>query len=135
MDYDKLLEKGIKELPSISQEKDRFEIPKVKGHIEGNKTILINFTQIASTLRRDPDHLLKFLLRELATPGNLDEKRLVLGRKISSSQINEKIESYAKIFVLCKECGKPDTQIMKEGKANILRCTACGARHIIKTKI
>jgi len=135
MDYDKLLEKGIKELPSVSQEKERFEVPKVKGHIEGNKTIIINFMQIASTLRREPDHLLKFLLRELATPGNLDEKRLVLGRKISSSQINEKIEAYTKKFVLCKECGKPDTQIMKEGRSNILRCTACGARHSIKTKI
>ena len=135
MDYEKLLEKGLKELPEDIQKSERFEIPKVKGHIEGNKTIVTNFTQIASVLRRDVDHLLKFLLRELATPGNLEEKRLVLGRKISASQINEKVELYTRTFVLCSECGKPDTQILKEGKLNVLRCTACGARQNIKTKI
>ncbi|MAF51077.1 MAG: translation initiation factor IF-2 subunit beta [Nanoarchaeota archaeon] len=135
MDYEELLDKGLKELPEDASKGERFEIPKVKGHIEGNKTIIVNFVQIANDLRREVEHLLKFLLRELAAPGNLDDKRLILGRKISAGQINEKIELYAKTFVLCKECGKPDTQIVKEGKINMLRCTACGARHNIKTKI
>ena len=135
MDYEELLDKGIKELPEEVTSGERFEMPKAKGHIEGNKTIIVNFAQIADNLRRDSEHLLKFLLRELAAPGNLDDKRLILGRKISAGQINEKIELYAKTFVLCKECGKPDTQMYKEGKMNMLKCTACGARHIIKTKI
>ena len=38
-DYKELLEKGRKELPeSLKVTAGRFEIPKVKGHIEGNKT-------------------------------------------------------------------------------------------------
>ena len=135
MDYEKLLEKGIKELPKDSLKKERFELPKAEGHVEGNKTIIANFVQIANTLRRDPDHLLKFLLRELASPGQIKDKRLILGRKISSNQINEKVELYAKTFVICKDCGKPDTQIYKEGKINVIRCSACGARHSVKTKI
>jgi translation initiation factor 2 subunit 2 len=135
MDYEELLDKGIMELPEKSLKKDRFEIPKVKGHLEGNKTIISNFVYIADILRRNPEHLLKYLLRELATPGNLKDKRLILGRKISASQINDKIEAYTKNFVICSECGKPDTQMYKEGKVNILRCAACGARHAIKTKI
>lgn len=135
MNYKKLLEKGLKELPEKNKKTSRFEIPKVKGHIEGNKTIVTNFNQIASALRREPEHLLKFLLRELATPGNIKENRLIFGRKINASQINEKIELYAKTFVLCKECGKPDTQLVKEDKTNLLRCSACGARHPIKSKL
>jgi translation initiation factor 2 subunit 2 len=135
MDYEKLLDKGLKELPEESGKNERFEIPKVKGHIQGNKTIIVNFLQLADIFRRDSGHFLKFLLRELAAPGSLKDKRLILGRKISASLINDKIELYAKNFVLCKECRKPDTQILKEGKINILRCTACGARHSIRTKI
>lgn len=127
--YEKMLEHGIKNLPKISIKKERFEMPKVQGHIEGNKTIINNFLQIADQLRRKPEHLLKFLQRELATPGILKEGRLILGRKIGSAQINEKIEKYAKIFVICSECGKPDTQLIKEGQIQMVKCTVCGARH------
>ncbi len=127
--YEKMLEHGMKNLPNISVNKERFEMPKVQGHIEGNKTIINNFLQIADQLRRNPEHLLKFLQRELATPGIVKEGRLILGRKIGSVQINEKIERYAKIFVLCRECGKPDTQLIKEDEVQMIKCTVCGARH------
>lgn len=135
MDYDKLLERAKKNLPEKSNFKERFEIPKVKGHIEGNKTIITNFQQIASTLRRDEKHMLKYLLRELAAPGNIDGQRLIIGRKINSAIINEKIEKYANEFVICQECGKPDTQTIKEGQVLMLKCTACGAKHPIKSKV
>jgi translation initiation factor 2 subunit 2 len=135
MEYEKLLERAEKNLPEKAIVKERFEMPKVKGHIEGNKTIITNFNQIASILRRDTKHILKYLLRELATPGTIDGQRLTLGRKIFSSLINEKLQKYAHIFVICKDCKKPDTQIMKEGKVLVLKCTACGAKHPIKSKI
>ena len=131
-DYEKMLEQGLKSLPESNSNGERFEMPKVKGHIEGNKTILTNFSQIASILHRESDHILKFLLKELATPGVFREKRLVLGRKISSKQINEKIEKYARIYVLCKDCQKPDTQLLREDKILMLKCTACGAKHPVR---
>ena len=134
-DYKKLLKQGIEKLPEKLTKKERFEIPKVVGHIEGNKTIITNFNQIISILHRDIQHLLKFLLRELATPGTLEKNRLILGRKISSSKINEKIALYAKTFVLCPECKKPDTQLIKENKILQIKCTACGAKHTIRAKI
>ena len=109
--YEEMLNLGLEKLPESTKKKERFEIPKAKGHVEGNKTIITNFFQIASAFQREPDHLLKFLLKELATPGSLHESRLILGRKITSSQINEKIERYAKVYVLCYECGKPDTKV------------------------
>ncbi|MBI2106179.1 translation initiation factor IF-2 subunit beta [Candidatus Woesearchaeota archaeon] len=127
--YERMLEEGIKNVPKSVLNKERFEMPQAKGHVEGNKTIINNFMQIADQFRRKPEHLLKFIQRELATPGILKEGRLILGRKISSSQINEKIERYAKIYVLCRECGKPDTQLLKEDNVAIIKCTACGAKH------
>ena len=133
--YQTLLKQGKKQLPEVKETKERFEIPKVKGHIEGNKTIIVNFTQIANTLRREPNQLLKYLQRELATPATLDKQRLILGRKLSASNINQKIEQYAKDFVICQECKKPDTKLDKESKVLMIKCMACGAKHSVKAKI
>jgi len=134
-DYKELLEKGRKELPESAKTTERFEVPKAKGHLEGNKTIVSNFSQIADTFNREQDHLLKFLQRELATPAVIEGQRLVLGRKLSATQINSKIQLYAETFVLCPDCKKPDTKLIKEDRILFLKCTACGSKHPIRAKI
>ena len=129
--YEKLLEEAYENIKPIESKIDRFEIPKVEGHIEGNKTIITNFKQVCSYLRRDCEHMIKFLQRELATPGVMKGDRLVLTRKISSSLINDKIKLYSDTYVVCKECKKPDTEIIKEGEFNFIHCLACGAKKSI----
>src|SRR3989338_2799113 len=136
MEYKEMLENVRKNLPEVVFLKERFEIPKVLGHMQGNRTIISNFLQIASTLRRDVNHFLKYVLKELATPGEIKKSgALILGTKISASRINEKIRQYANEFVLCFECGKPDTKIEKEDNLTYIKCTACGAKNIVKAKI
>jgi len=135
MDYDKYLQRVYDNLPESALEKGRFEIPKVKGHIQGNRTVISNFHQIAQTLNRDVEHLLKFVLKELATPGDLKKTGLILGTKVGAARINEKIKKYAEEFVMCNECGKPDTKLLKEGEFLYLRCQACGSKRIVKAKI
>ena len=133
--YEKLLEEAYNKVKKVETNGDRFEIPKIEGHIEGKKTILTNFSQIASYLRRNPEHFQKFILKELATSGQKEGDRLVLNNKIPSSKINSKIEQYTKEFVVCKECGKPDTELTKENRLAFLHCLACGAKHPIREKI
>src|SRR3989338_11294368 len=128
MDYNSLLERGQKQLPEVVKASERFEMPRVLGHIQGNKTIISNFHQIASTLNRDPEHLLKFILKELATPGELKKTGFIIGTKIPASRINEKIEQYVREFVLCSECKKPDTTLIKEEKITFIKCQVCGAK-------
>jgi len=135
MDYEKMLKKVRKELPKINSKTERFEIPKVIGHIQGNKTIISNFNQIANTLQRKPEHLLKYILKELATPGDLKSTGLLIGRKISSIIINGKIKKYVDVFVTCPECKRPDTELLKERGITFMQCLACGARHPVKTRM
>ncbi len=135
-DYKSLLENVRKELPEHVFQKERFELPKAKGHIQGSRTVISNFLQIADALRREPENMLKFVLRELATPGEIKKSgSVIIGSKVPASRINEKIKQYASSYVFCYECGKPDTKIEKEGNFSFLKCTACGARHVIKSKI
>ena len=135
MDYKEMLASVRELIPKDVMQKERFEVPKVTGHIQGNRTIINNFLQIANTFRREHEHLLKYVLKELAAPGEIKGSgSLIIGTKISASRINEKIQQYANEYVLCYECGKPDTKVEKEGDLSYLKCTACGARHAIKGK-
>ncbi len=129
MNYEEMLDLAVKELPESAKKKSRFEIPKVLGHIQGNKTVVSNFKNIVDVLHRNPNHVLKFLLKELATPGEIKPKGLILGTKVSASMLNAKIRDYADKYVLCKECGKPDTELIEEKGVTYIRCKACGARY------
>ena len=131
--YNEMLNKAFNELPEVVHTKQRFEIPNVLGHIQGNITVISNIMQIAKMLRRNIDHLVKFLLKELATAGKIKNNSLLLASKIPSSRINAKIKQYAEEFVLCPVCGKPDTDLVKEKDITYLRCNACGAKTPVKT--
>jgi translation initiation factor 2 subunit 2 len=133
--YDALLEDAYKNIKPVKTNIERFEIPKIEGHFEGSKTILTNVAQIASYVRRDINHFLKYLLRELATSGKIDGGRVILQTKIPSAKINEKIQSYVEEFVLCRECGKPDTELKKQDAFMFVHCLACGAKHSVRAKI
>jgi translation initiation factor 2 subunit 2 len=132
MEYLDMLKRARENLPESSKNRERFEIPKVRGHLEGNKTIISNFSQICEALLREQRTVWKFVLRELATPGLMEPNRVIFGRKLPSSLINDKIKKFADNFVICPECGKPETSIEKEGTARFLRCQACGAKNPVK---
>jgi len=134
-DYEKLLDEAYNKVKKIEGSGERFEIPKVEGHFQGKKTIITNFSQITAHIRRSPEHFQKFLLKELAAAGQREGDRLVLNKKVPSAKINPKIEQYIHEFVLCKECGKPDTELVKKDRFAFLQCLACGAKHSVRGKI
>lgn len=132
LNYNKLLDIAIEKLPKISSNKERFEIPRVTGRFERNKTIINNFNQIASVFNRPANLLIKYLSKSLAVPIDYDNQRIILKGRILPQRINEKMLEFAKLFVVCEDCGKPDTQIVEENGNYFLRCQACGSKLAIK---
>jgi len=130
--YEKLLEKAYKEVKVVERNSERFEIPKVIGQVSGSFTYITNIVQIADYLRRDVNQLAKFLMKELAVPGKIENGRLCLKGRLNSGSVNEKIEKYAKEFVICPVCGKPDTEIISEKGVKLKHCLACGAKSPVK---
>ncbi len=128
MDYEKNLKKALKNIPEKGKEKKRFEVPRLRGDVQGNRTYVKNFIEVAKKIRRDPKHIAKFLYGELAAPGQIDGKQLILQRKVYNRMLNERFSDYVKRFVLCPECGKPDTRLKKKDRLWVLECEACGAR-------
>ncbi|MDO8508795.1 MAG: translation initiation factor IF-2 subunit beta [Nanoarchaeota archaeon] len=130
--YEELLKKAYQKVKVISKGSERFEIPKVQGQVAGKNTIITNISQIASYLRRPLEQITKFLQKELAAAGKIENDRLILNTKLNSQKVNEKIELYAKEFVICPVCTKPDTEIIAEKGIKFKHCLACGAKSPIK---
>ncbi len=131
--YQQLLKKAFEKIPKKAYTGDRFKLPEVACEIQGNKTLIKNFGEIANVLRRDVSHLSKYLCKELATPCLIQGNTLILQTKASREIIQKKMEDYTKEFVYCKVCGEPDTKIIKEGRIFFLKCEACGAKSPIKS--
>ena len=132
--YEELLDQAYSQVKAPEGNGERFEIPKVEGHFEGKKTIITNLFQICSHIRRNPEHFQKFMIKELAVSGQREGDRVVLNMNVPSLKINQKVEQYVKEFVICKECGKPDTELVKEDRLSFVKCLACGAKHPVTYK-
>ncbi len=129
MSYEELLRRGMKKVPDKIENKERFEMPVIRIQIAGSRTAMTNFSEVASALRRDPRHMMKFMLKELATKGSIDGGRLEVQGKFHEELVNRKLELYVKTYVTCPECGKHDTKLQKDRGFDFIKCEVCGARH------
>jgi len=128
MSYESDLDRAYEDMPEIEGSGDRFEVPEPEVRTEGKSTLLTNFQEIVDTLNRDEDHLMKYLLREIGTAGHIDEsERAQFKGDFSPSEFERVLDAYVGEYVLCSECGRPDTRLKKEDRTLMLRCDACGA--------
>jgi len=130
--YEKMLEEAKKKLPDVSKEGTRLEVPVASMQIIGRQTVIKNFSAIVKAIRRDEKLLSKYLFKELAVPGMARQNELVLFGKIKDEIIQKRIDEFVKDFVICHECGKPDTTIEKSKKSEFIKCEACGAKRAMK---
>ena len=130
--YEKMVDQLYKELPEKAKTHERFKVPQVESFIEGKKTMVKGFGALLKELRRPEKDFLKFLTKETAVPAVAEKDRIIISGKFSNAQVNKIVENYFKIFVICPECGKPDTKVEDRGHIKMMRCEACGALNPIK---
>ena len=127
LDYNELLKKVQSITSTKSVEEDRFKMPKADIFYEGNTTVLRNFDKITDALNREANHLLKFFLGSIGTAGEMSGGRIIFQGKIPARTIQDKLVEYVNTYVLCSECNRPDTHLVKKGRTILIRCDACGA--------
>ncbi|KYK22857.1 hypothetical protein AYK24_01745 [Thermoplasmatales archaeon SG8-52-4] len=133
-DYQNLLKRVIDSTPKKEFAEDRFKLPKAEIFYEGNTTVIKNFDKISDIVNRPSDLILKFLLGALGTAGELDGSRIVFQGKIPAKTIQDKLREYIDSFVICSECNRPDTHLVKQGRTMLIRCDACGAFRSVKSR-
>ena len=131
-DYKKLLGRLRESLPETVTAQSRFKIPEPEVLYEGKTTVFRNFGDIVDAINREAAHLMAFLLREVGTAGNQEGRRAVFKGRVPVKQLEDRINNYVEMFVLCSECQRPDTKLVKDGRTLILECEACGAHRPVR---
>ncbi len=135
MDYEASLDRAMDEVPDIGGDEERLQIPDATAQKDGAFTRFTNLGDIADTLNRQTDHLHRFVQRELGTSGKLGDGRGRYNGTFSGTEFDAAISAYVEEYVLCSECGLPDTRLVREDRTPMLRCDACGAfRPVTKRK-
>ena len=130
--YDELLKRACTQMPEVSLKRERLELPRLFITTVGMRTIISNFKDVAGVLDRDPQHILKFLTREMATAATFNDTRAIFQGKFQRDSFERLLQRYMESFVICPVCKRPDTKIVKEKRLAFLVCNACGARSSIK---
>jgi translation initiation factor 2 subunit 2 len=132
-EYERLLDNLYEKLPKKQEYSERFEIPKLESFVEGNRTIVKNFKAVCDRLRRDPVLVMKYFVKKLAVPSEIQGERLLLQRKLTNDVLNMRLKEFVDNYVICKECKRPDTHVEDAGRGTkILVCESCGAKSTIK---
>src|SRR3972149_10230803 len=131
-DYKDLLKRGCEQIPEVLTKRERLEFPRLFVSTIGMRTIISNFKDVADALDRDPQHILKFLTREMATAATFHESRAIFQGKFRRDVFERLLQRYMEGFVICPVCKRPDTKIVKEKRLTFLVCNACGAKSSIK---
>ncbi len=131
-DYEELLRRAYSQLPPSALEFKRFEVPKVVSTIAGMRTIIHNFKGIVDSLNRDPQHLMKFLTKEMATAGIVNGERAIFQGRFPEDSLQRMINRYTDEYVICPICKRPDTRVVKEKRFHFLLCEVCGAKSSLR---
>jgi translation initiation factor 2 subunit 2 len=130
--YDELLKRARAEIPEVTMKKERLEMPRLFVSMVGMRTTISNFKEVADTLDRDPQHILKFLTREMATAATYHDGRAIFQGKFPRDTFERLLQRYMDAFVICPVCKRPDTKILKEKRLSFVVCNACGAKSSVK---
>ena len=80
-DYNELLTRARAQVPEVSLKRERLELPRLFVSMVGMRTTITNFKEISDVLDRDPQHILKFLTREMATAATYHDGRAIFQGK------------------------------------------------------
>ncbi len=130
--YDDLLKRACEQMPEVQAKRERLELPRIMIQTVGMRTIINNFKELADTLDRDPQHLLKFLTREMATAATFHDSRAIFQGKFRADSFERLLGRYIEGYVVCPVCKRPDTKISKEKRLSFIICNACGAKSSVK---
>mmetsp|Transcript_1488 Transcript_1488/g.1908 ORF Transcript_1488/g.1908 Transcript_1488/m.1908 type:complete len:447 (-) Transcript_1488:88-1428(-) len=115
----------------------RYKMPRIVGKVEGRgngiRTVIVNCSEVAQSLKRSPGQITKFFGCELGARSEYKEDldRSTVSGAIDSKNLQEMLTIYIDKFVLCSECNNPETvQKLRGSKKSTsieLHCKACGA--------
>ncbi|GMR53752.1 hypothetical protein PMAYCL1PPCAC_23947 [Pristionchus mayeri] len=116
--------------PELAGEKKKFAMkPPEVGRAGSKKTAFVNFNEICKHMKRNPKHVLQFLMAELGTTGSIDGNNcLIVKGRFQQKHFESVLRKYIKEYVMCHTCKNTDTELTKDTRLFFLQCQSCGSR-------
>ncbi|KAI6179497.1 EIF2B-5 domain-containing protein [Aphelenchoides besseyi] len=93
------------------------------------KTAFTNFAEICRLLKRQPKHVLNFLLAELGTTGSIDGNQcLIVKGRFQQKHFESVLRKYITEYVTCHTCRSSDTELTKDTRLFFLKCNVCNSQ-------
>ena len=125
--YEDLLIQAFETMPEATSTHSRWSLPEPKVRSEGNVTVYENFKNTVEILNREADLVLKFLQNEFGTSANIDDiGRARLTGSFSTDRVFSVIKLFSQAYVICPDCGLPDTKLQEKNNSLMLHCEGCG---------
>lgn len=128
---------NISGLTPVEDPSYRYKMPVVFGKIEGKgngiKTVIPNITEVANSLHRAPGEVTKYFGCELGaqTTYNQEKDRAIVNGAHTDLVLQQLIHKYIDSFVLCPNCGLPETDYKIKNGLIMHMCAACGAKEMV----
>ena len=113
----------------------RYKMPLIEAKVEGRgngiKTVIPNMVEVAKALDRHAMYICKFFGFVLGTQTTMDvaNDRYIVNGKLDATRLQDLLDGFIKKFVLCLQCGNPETKLRVTSKKLIeTKCIACGHR-------
>jgi Translation initiation factor 2, beta subunit (eIF-2beta)/eIF-5 N-terminal domain len=137
--YEEMLDEAYKKLSSMKvlqrSTLGSINIPLPKINYVGKWTSIENAGTICDVINRDINLLAEFLQKEFSVASKIEDKKIILQKKIEFDKIKAKIDKFVDIFVRCPICKKLDTRLEKRERVYIIKCLACGAESPVIYKL
>lgn len=121
--------------PGHGGAKRRYKMPPPQlVRVGTKKTMWVNYKVITERMRRQPAHLMSFILAELGTEGSIDgSQRLVLKGRYIPKHLESLLKKYIIEYVTCPICRIPETTLTRDSVTRLffLQCEACGSRRSV----
>ncbi|KAI6203610.1 EIF2B-5 domain-containing protein [Aphelenchoides besseyi] len=114
----------------VAGEKKKFMMkPPQVARAGSKKTAFTNFAEICRLLKRQPKHVLNFLLAELGTTGSIDGNQcLIVKGRFQQKHFESVLRKYIKEYVTCHTCRSSDTELTKDTRLFFLKCNVCNSQ-------
>ncbi|ORY70070.1 domain found in IF2B/IF5-domain-containing protein [Pseudomassariella vexata] len=103
---------------------------KVEGKGNGIKTVVVNLSNIAASLARPGSYVIKWFGLDLGAQTNIDppDDRWIINGAHEAEVLQKSLFTFIEKYVLCDDCGNPETDISIKDDVIRKDCKACGAR-------
>lgn len=115
----------------------RYKMPMVVGKIEGKgngiKTVIVNISELALSLHREPGEVNKYFGCELGAQTKFEEKdeKAIVNGAHTDHVLQSCVHKYIEAFVLCPSCRLPESDYKIKNGCIFHRCKACGAKDMV----